>query len=146
MQETFPPSTVFPGGVRRLLISSLDSSTAGKQTQCWNSNPFRFQLLTLSQSPGEQLSCGPAGSLAARDEPLTKTSASPKQVQDLIKKRESHDHPRESKLVLPAESEVQGAGLLGFSSRAGRHCQAPAAESSICHVPPSCCLYFGDSV
>lgn len=51
MQESFPPITIFPGGARRLLVSSLDSSTAGKKPHCWNSNPLHFQLLTLSQTP-----------------------------------------------------------------------------------------------
>lgn len=137
MQETFPPSTIFPGGARRLLVSSLDSSTAGKQIHCWNSNPLRFQLLSLSQTPTEQLSHGPAGSPAARYEPFTKTSASPKWVQDLVKKKESRNHPRESKLALPAESEAQGAGLQQQGWRALRRSSCGKQ-----HIPLSLPLFL----
>lgn len=76
--------------------------------------------------PGEQLFQRPAGFLAARDESFTKPSAPPKGVQELIQRRDSHNHPRESKWALPAET-----GLPGSGSRAGRHCCALAAGSSL---------------
>lgn len=122
-----------------LLSSSLDSSTDGKQTHRWNSNPLHLQLLTLSQIPVEQISPRQQGTCPSEKPPLL-----PNGFKSSL---------GEGKVPLTPEtvnrcylqSGVRGAGLLGSGSGSGGHCHAPA-EGRSTNRSPSRCFYFGDSV
>lgn len=101
MQQTFPPSTVFPRGSKEaahLLSEYLHSR---------ETNLLHFQLLTLSQTPESSSPMGQQGT-----GPSQNSSASHFGVQVQVKRREGQDHRRECKRSLPAERGV-GNGLLG---------------------------------
>lgn len=64
MPEIFPTTPGVTGGTRRLLFSSLNSSTAGKEPHCWNSPPstsscwpWGAALPQASGAPGSKPLC-----------------------------------------------------------------------------------------
>lgn len=89
--------------------ASLQRQQGGCSSSLWTSphwetipqlelNPLPFP----AAGPGEQPLHSPARFLAARDKSFTKPSAAPRGLQELVKKRESHNNPGERKWALPA--------------------------------------------